>query len=505
MHEKRLRRIAVRQPGDLHASCSSLQYAPPGLTRADAAFVWPRRPGGSSCRANRTTKPPWNWTLSVLTADLTVTDMSTVIPAEPVRDTRRDAIPEGTGARWRTVSGPPAPGGRIISRPLAAVFLAEFCALTSFFLLLSVTPMYAAGAGTGSAGAGLVTGVLLLGTVAAELAAPLLMRRYGYPVLLAAGVLLLGVPTLALLPGGSLAIIVTVSVVRGFGFGLCTVMTGALTAVLLPAGRRGEGLGLFGVVATAPGVVALPTGVWLAGHCGIATVVGLAAATALVPLAALPWLTGRAGRRTAGARADGQPYGLADLRHGGLLRPFLIFAASTVAAGVVVSFLPLATGVSGNVAAIGLLAQALTATISRWWAGRYGDRNGHARLLAPALVIAALGMITMIWLASPAAVIAGMCLFGTGFGITQNATFALMIDRMPPSGLGTASALWNLAYDAGYGAGPAVFGLFAAHTGYPAAFALTGVLTLAALPAARRERAADVVSAPRLSGAGWSS
>lgn len=33
-------------------------------------------------------------------------------------------------------------------------------------------------------------------------------------------------------------------------------------------------------------------------------------------------------------------------------------------------------------------------------------------------------------------------------------------------------------------AGPAVFGLFAGHTGYPAAFALTGVLMVAALPAA---------------------
>ena len=61
-----------------------------------------------------------------------------------------------------------------------------------------------------------------------------------------------------------------------------------------------------------------------------------------------------------------------------------------------------------------------------------------------------------------------------------------MIDRMPPSGLGTASALWNLAYDAGYGAGPAVFGLLVSHTGYPAAFALTAVLMLAAVPVARR-------------------
>ncbi len=161
---------------------------------------------------------------------------------------------------------------------------------------------------------------------------------------------------------------------------------------------------------------------------------------------------------------------------------------------MVVSFLPLATGVSGNVAVAGLLVQALTATIGRWWAGRRGDRTGHARLLVPALAIASLGMITMIWLASPAAVIAGMCLFGIGFGISQNATFALMIDRMPPSGLGTASALWNLAYDAGYGAGPILFGLLVNHTGYPAGFALTAALMLAALPVARRERSAATSS-----------
>ena len=398
--------------------------------------------------------------------------MNTATRTEPSQDTGR-----GT------------PGGRIISGPLALVFLSEFCALTSFYLLLSVTSMYAAAVGAGSTGAGLVTGVLLAGTVVAELASSMLMKRYGYRTLLVVGAVLLGVPALALLSARPLAIIVIINLVRGLGFGLSTVVTGALTAVLLPPERRGEGLGLFGVVATVPGVVALPSGVWLAGHYGYPVVVGMTAATALVPLAAFPWLPGAADRRKTGACAGaGQPIGLLDgLRHDGQLRLFLIFAASTVAAGVVVSFLPLAAGISGNIAAAGLLAQALAATISRWWAGRQGDRHGHVRLLVPGLVIASLGMTAMIWLTSPAAVIAGMCLFGTGFGISQNATFVLMIDRMPASGLGAASALWNLAYDAGYGAGPAVFGLFAGHTGYPAAFALTGVLMLAALPAARRQ------------------
>ena len=404
----------------------------------------------------------------------TVTSMSTLKHAKP----------------GNAGDGPPRV--RIISGPLALVFLSLLGTLTSFYLLLSVTPMYAAAAGAGSAEAGLVTGVLLLGTVAAELAASSLMNSFGYRKVLVAGAVLMGIPALALLSPGSLVTIVAVSVVRGLGFGLGTVAAGALVAALLPPERRGEGIGLATVVECGPAVVALPSGVWLAGHFGFGVVIGLTAATALLPLAVLPWLPGPAGPRgTAPGAGAGRPVGLlAGLRLDGQLRLALIFAASTVAAGVGVSFLPLATGVSRNVAAAGLLAQALAATISSWWAGRRGDRHGHAGLLIPGLAIASAGMMVMIWLVFPAAVIAGMCLFGIGFGISQNAIFALMIERMPAPGVGTASALWSLAYDAGYGAGPAVFGLFVGRTGYPAAFALTGVLMIAALPAAWRERSA---------------
>jgi predicted MFS family arabinose efflux permease len=381
-----------------------------------------------------------------------------------------------------------APRERLVSGPLAWVFLSSFAAMTSFELMLSVTPMYAAAAGGGSAGAGLVTGVLLLGTVGAELTATPLMRRYRHRTLLMVAAALMGIPALALLAGAPLPVIEAVSVVRGFGFGLCTVVMATLTALLLPPERRGEGLGLSGVVDSLPGVVALPAGVWLADRYGFAVVVLLTAVTGLAPVAAFRWLPGTADpRRSEGPAETGL---LAGLRRDGELRLALIFGATTVAGGVVVSFLPLAAGVSAGVAALGLLVQALTATAGRWWAGRRGDRHGHAGLLIPGLTIAAAGMVALIWLRSPAAVLAGMALFGTGFGIIQNATLVLMIDRMPAAGLGTASALWNLAYDAGYGAGPVVFGLFAGHTGYPAAFALTGLLILAAMPAGRRARAA---------------
>ena len=430
----------------------------------------------------------------------TVADMSTVTHAE--------TGPGNGGGR---------PAGRIISGPLALVFLSEFCVLSSFFLLLSVMPMLAAAAGVGSSGAGFMTGSLLLGTVAAEAAAAAAIRRFGGRMVLAAGAVLLGAPALAMLARQPQAVMVSVSLVRGFGFGLCGVVTGALTAQLLPPGRRGEGLGLLGVVSGVPAVVALPAGVWLAGH-HLATVAAAMAATAgLLPLVVIRWLPdgreerrpararrmpgGRGERRTSRARRT--PGGreqsrtararrMPGARRSGrmaaaALRLPLIFAAATIAAGVLDSFLPLAKGVSSSLASAALLVQAITATLSRWQAGKRGDRYGHARLLVPALGVAALGMAAMLGLGSPVVIFTGMVLFGAGFGVIENTTFALLIEQQPED---KASALWNLAYDAGYGAGPAVFGLICVRTGYPAAFALTGALILAAVPAALRERKA---------------
>ena len=405
----------------------------------------------------------------------TVSDMSTMTQTlSPARATRYDI---------------PASRPRLVSGRFAAALLSSFGALTSFYLLLSVTPMYAMSAGAGSAGAGLVTGSLMLTTVLAEFASPRLLGRFGYRAVFAAGALLLGGPAPALLLPHSMATIIAVSIARGIGFGLATVVLGALVAASVPAERRGEGIGLAGVVACVPAIVALPSGVWLAQNTGYAVVIAITAISALAPLAATPWLADPASQQAEAGPADDSPNGLlGSLRSGGMLRPGLVFAATTVAAGVVASFLPLAAGVSAGVATLGLFAQALTATASRWWAGRRGDRHGHAGLLIPGLLTAAAGMASLIWVSAPVAVIAGMCLFGIGFGIAQNATFALMLDRAPASGYGTASALWNLAYDAGYGTGPIVFGVFVAHTGYPVAFALTGLLILVALVPAVRDR-----------------
>lgn len=377
----------------------------------------------------------------------------------------------------------------LLTRPLLLRFVSMVGASLSFFLLLSVVPAYAAERGGGGA-AGLATGSLMLATVLGELGTPRIVGRFGYRLTLIAGLFLLGAPALVLTVSGQAVWIAAVCFVRGIGFALTIVAGGALTASLIPDQRRGEGLALVGVVSGVPSLVALPLGLWLAGRVGygpVAVTGGLAALAAIVFVLGLP---DRAER-------EEQPLGVVrGLRTGALLRPVLVFAATATAAGIVVTFLPLALpSASAGVVAAALFVQTAASTLTRWLAGRHGDRHGSARLVLPGLLLSAAGVLVIAPTADPVAVVAGTALFGAGFGITQNATLALMYTRVSATSYGTVSALWNLAYDGGMGVGAAGFGVAAGLTGYPWAFALTALLMLGAVAPALRDRRVTAPSA----------
>ncbi|UWE10622.1 MFS transporter [Actinacidiphila bryophytorum] len=454
----------------------------------------------------------------------------------------------------------------LVSRPLLLRFVTVVGASASFFLLLSVVPLYATASG---GDAGLATGALMLATVCGELATPRLVARFGYRSALAAGLLLLGAPALFLTAWGGMGWIVAVCCLRGLGFALTVVAGGALTAALIPAERRGEGLALVGVVSGVPSLLALPLGVWLADRSGYLPVSLLAGLLALAVIPAVPGLPGReeqpadegaapqrrragtalaravrtlreggrrfgrggsvergsAGRRpgdhgsveggsvrsqsgergaSGGRRSAGRQSGdrggsdkrqsgerggsvWGGLRDGGLLRPAGVFTVTALGAGIVVTFLPLAVPADATgVVAAALFVQPAAATATRWFAGRLGDRHGPGRLVLPGLLLSAAGLLLTAATGSTAAVLCGVAVFGAGFGVAQNATLSLMYSRVSRAGYSTVSALWNVGYDAGMGAGAVGFGALAAATGYPAAFALTAAAMLLAFRPARR-------------------
>jgi MFS family permease len=383
-----------------------------------------------------------------------------------------------TACEIQTAQAPAAP--RLLTGQFGRLLAMVFGSGLSMYLLTSVVPLYLAASGSGGFGAGLSTGAMMLAAVGTELLVPRALARWGYQVVLGLGLILLGAPSLVLLFTASLPIVLAVCVVRGAGLAILVVGAVALVAEVTPAHRRGEAFGVYGLAVGLPAVIGLPLGVYLTNVIGFDALFVLAAVASLAGLVTLGGMP-----RTTSAEEQHVKV-LGGLPGSGLLMPTFVFAAVTIAAGISVTFLPLAVAEDKHsLVATALLMQAITAPAARWLAGRYADRMGPAKLLAPALILAALGAGALVFIGSSAAIVIGSTLFGIGFGAAQNLTLTLMYSRVPKSRYGQVSALWNLAYDGGWGIGAIIFGAVVTGTGYPLAFGLTAaVVALAIIPAA---------------------
>ncbi|MFE3201978.1 MFS transporter [Embleya sp. NPDC059237] len=385
--------------------------------------------------------------------------------------------------------------GPILTRAMVATIVAACGAMVGFYLLLSVVPLYVAdgsGSGSGAGAAGVVTGALMVSTVAAEVAVPALTARFGYRAVFVLGLVLLGAPTMALAWSAAVPLVVGVCLMRGAGLGIVMVVGTALAAELVPAERRGEGLGLYGAAVGVPGILGLPLGLWMSEHLGYTAVFAIATACCMGALgAAIALPTNRPA--PSGARGGV----LGGLRTGALARPAVTFAGCTLAAGVVVTFLPLAVSSSElTLVTIAMLVQSATTPAAGWWAGHFGDRHGHARLFGPSIAAVAIGVALLARPADPVTVLVGAAVFGAGFGVAQNVTQSLMFERVGPHDFGRVSALWNLAFDAGMGIGAVGVGVVIGATGYPAGFLGTGALVLAGLVLVAVDRRGETVDAP---------
>jgi predicted MFS family arabinose efflux permease len=370
-----------------------------------------------------------------------------------------------------------APGREaLLTRPVVLLTLVAFVALFGFQLLLSVVPLYADEAGGGSLGAGLATAAFMLSTVLTQIQMPRILRRFGYRRALAAGLLFLGVPALFYGYAGTLTPILAVTLLRGVGFGVITVVFAALIVELAPPGRRGEALGLLGIAITIPTIFCNALGLWLVGGFGFEIVFLLGGATPLLGLVVIPGIRSAA---ATGGNEGGAGF-FAGLGRTPLRRIFILFAATTMAAGVVITFLPLAVPGSGIFSAAGaLLVVGVTSTVSRWWGGRFGDRRDPRLLLTPGLIACAIGIAGLPF--GGVILLAGAVLFGTGFGLLQNATLILMMERVSKSEYGLGSTLWNAAFDAGTGIGAFSFGFVISAVGYYWSFFICSVLLASSL------------------------
>jgi MFS family permease len=412
-------------------------------------------------------------------------------------------------------------------RPFVLLLLICVLSTCGYSLLLAVVPLWVSRGGSGAFGSGVSTGIFMLTTVLTQLAVPWLLRRFGHRVVLGAGLLFLGGPAPLLALSAELAPVLVLSALRGVGFGLFTVASGALVAELVPPAEHGRSTALFGLATGVPQLLLLPTGVGAVEHLGF-TGVFVAAA---VPLLGLPLLAtvrlvggaaGSGGGRSA-VEAGAGPAGIersgAGLpptpelvatpelasasaaasdpvgdtarggRRSGSVGPVSAMLGCATAQGALVTFLPLTVATPGTAVPIALLGTAGGAVLGRVVAGHLVDRRGWGgRLLVPGVLLAVVGMLAEVLvsrvpsLGGAVLLVAGAALVGLGFGLVQNDSLVAMFAAAGKARYGRASAVWNIAYDAGTGAGAVGLGAVAELFGFRVTFGVSAALLLLVLP-----------------------
>lgn len=347
-----------------------------------------------------------------------------------------------------------------------------FLAFVDYAALLPVVPLWAASGGATGAAVGGTTGVMMAATVATQLAVPWLFRLRTLRTMIVAGAVLLGAPTPLYLLSTDLTPITAITAVRGIGFALVVTAGATLVADLAPCGKLSSSASFYGVAAALPNLGALAGGVWIAETWGFPVVFGAAAIACLAGAALAPLLPG--GRRAnfrAGSVADGRA----------IVTPIVPFVATAASFGAMTTFLPVQLPESGT-AAWALLAASVALVPARLGAGVIGDRYGPGRLLRGAVLSCAAGLALIASARSaPVLSVAGAALLGAGFGACQNDSFVLTVHRLGAGRSGTASTIWNIAYDGGLGLGAVLFGWCLGGVGYAGAF-LGAAVVVAVVP-----------------------
>ena len=356
---------------------------------------------------------------------------------------------------------------------------------SGFSLLMPVSPLWAVHGGADEAGAGLVTGVLMVCTVGVQLTVPAALRRFGWAPVLVAGLILLGVPSLLHLISDQLWLILVIAAIRGAGFAVITVCGSGAVAELVEPARRGRAIGVFGLGIALPQVVLLPIAPWVAENIGYWVIFVLGA----IPIVGITAAV-RLGRRI--DALPPHPDTAEQAHHGvrrylGLVPPMLVLLGVTLVGGALLTFVP-QLGISPTLAVVGLVLLTGPAALTRWAVGHLSDRWGARRMLWPFVIVAVLGLVLISWAVAAesreVALLGGITLVGVAYGSLQNLTLGASFAAVARRDQVVASTVWNVGYDTGTGLGAVVVGTLASAFSFPVAFLAAAGLTLITLPLA---------------------
>lgn len=373
------------------------------------------------------------------------------------------------------------------ARGLKAVFVAMACAFGAWALLLPVVPTAVLDAGGGETLAGTTTGVFMLFTVTTQVFTPRLLRKFGYTTVMSVSAFLLGFPAVGYLLGMGAPEVLTISAIRGVGFGALTVAEAAIVAELVPISLLGRATGVVGIMIGLAQMIALPTGMALVQRIGYDAVYLIAGGVGLLALVACQGIPPIPPPEKETSETDHIYVPIWRL----VLVPALALMFVTTAYGAITNFLPASMRELDPVAGATLGGLMLgfmnfASMLSRYYAGRVMDRVGYpGTVMIRFQITAALGVFLiaaiLVFQLSVWWMVLAALLYGLGFGAVQNEALTMMFYRLPRSKTSEAAAIWNVAYDGGTGLGSTFYGMLLTTMAFSPMFGISAAVIMIGL------------------------
>jgi MFS family permease len=368
--------------------------------------------------------------------------------------------------------------------PFLLLCLIGFATFFSSYLRMPVLPLFAAQLGAGPAQVGLINGAFMVTAGVLSIPAGLLVDRFGRKRPVIAGILATALSslfiTLCHTPGQMAAAYLL------FGVGLAAVAPGMLSLVAdtVPPEKLGQAYGWYTTAIYMAMTLGPASGGYLAEQVGLRQLFLVSGdMLLLVAVTALLMLPPTAARRKTEMHAA--LAGTVTLLHNRPLRACLLATAgSCIGFGLFVTFLPLYGADHGlDPTSVGLIfaAQAVTNVVGRVPIGMLGDRVDRRLLVAAGLCFLAAALAILGQLTSLTALM--LCAVGMGIGMALafTAISTLIAETTPNIQRGLAMGMYNSCIYLGMMAGSASMGVALRWVGYPAGFAVGGVIVLATM------------------------
>jgi MFS family permease len=375
------------------------------------------------------------------------------------------------------VSDAPEAGAGRDERLMTPAFLGISASVLGFFvasgMFLPATPRFTKGQlGGDDLAVGLVIGSFAVSSLLLRPLAGRWADQHGRRVMLIVGAALQVVAAAGHLMADSIALLVLMRLLLGAAEAVFFVGGMAAATDLAPERRRGEAISLISTSLYLGVAIGPFLAEWLYGASGYPAIWIVATAISIAAVA-ISWFA----PETLPPAARRQPEATGSLLHQRGIVPGLLVLCGAWGMGAYFAFLPLLgdqlglDGVGGYLAAFALVVIGLRIVFAR-----LPDQLGPARLSGTALVLSATGMVIAGLFPSEPGLWVATFVFAGGVAFTFPAIVALAVMGVPADERGAVVGTTSLFLDVAFGLSPALLGLMAGTTGYPATFLVSGAV-----------------------------